>query len=35
MAYSRGKFAIEVMGLEPLIVLAWPEVSRVIEDCRG
>lgn len=35
MAYSRGKFAIEVMGLEPLIVPAWPEVSRVIEDCRG
>ncbi|MBV2149384.1 hypothetical protein KRZ98_14000 [Sphingobium sp. AS12] len=35
IAYSRGEFAVEVAGLEPLIVPAWPEVSRVIEDCRG
>jgi hypothetical protein len=35
LAYSRGKFAVEVAGLEPLIVPAWPEISRVIEDCRG
>ncbi|RJG57677.1 hypothetical protein D0Z70_00145 [Sphingobium terrigena] len=35
IAYSRGKFAVEVAGPEPLIVPAWPEVSRVIEDCRG
>lgn len=35
IAYSRGKFAVEVAALEPLIVPAWPEVSRVIEDCRG
>jgi hypothetical protein len=35
LAYSRGKFAVEVAGQEPLIVPAWAEVSRVIEDCRG
>ncbi|WP_088185165.1 hypothetical protein [Sphingobium sp. Z007] len=35
IAYSRGKFAVEVAGSAPLIVPAWAEVSRVIEDCRG
>jgi hypothetical protein len=35
LAYSRGKIAVEVAGLEPLIVPAWPEIARVIEDCRG
>lgn len=35
LAYSRGKFAVEMSGQETLIVPAWAEVSRVIEDCRG
>lgn len=35
IAYSRGKFAVEMAGQPPLIVPAWSEVSRVIEDCRG
>lgn len=35
IAYSRGKFAVEVQGLTPLILPAWAEVARVIEDCRG
>lgn len=35
LAYSRGKFAIEVAGQDMLIVPAWAEMSRVIEDCRG
>lgn len=35
IAYSRGKFAVEVAGQAALIVPAWAEVSRVIEDCRG
>lgn len=35
IAYSRGKFAVEVAGQDTLIVPAWAEVSRVIEDCRG
>lgn len=35
MAYSRGRFAIEAPGTQPISVPAWAEVSRVIEDCRG
>ena len=35
IAYSRGKIAIEVAGLPPLIVPAWAEIARVTEDCRG
>lgn len=34
MAYSRGRFVVEVAGLAPSYVPAWPEVSRVVEDCR-
>jgi hypothetical protein len=35
MAFSRGRFTIEVEGLERLVVPAWPEPARVVEDCRG
>ena len=34
MAFSRGRFAVEVPGLAPLYLPSWPEVGRVIEDCR-
>ena len=34
MAFSRGRFAVEVAGLPPIYAPSWPEVSRVIEDCR-
>lgn len=34
IAYSRGRFAIEVGGVAPLILPAWAEVAPVIEDCR-
>ena len=34
MAFSKGRFAVEVGGLETLYVPSWPEVTRVIEDCR-
>lgn len=34
MAFSRGRFAVEVSGAAPLYVPSWTEVSRVIEDCR-
>jgi len=34
MAFSRGRFAVEVAGLPTLYVPSWAEVSRVIEDCR-
>lgn len=34
MAFSRGRFAVSVNGLATLYIPSWPEVSRVIEDCR-
>ena len=34
IAFSRGRWAIEVPGLPTLTLPAWPEVGRVIEDCR-
>jgi len=34
IAFSRGRFALEAAGLETLYLPAWPELSRVIEDCR-
>jgi hypothetical protein len=34
IAFSRGRFVVE--GIGPRLVLpAWAEVARVIEDCRG
>jgi hypothetical protein len=35
MAFSRGRFLVAVEGGPWLIVPAWPEFGRVIEDCRG
>ena len=34
IALTRGRFAIEVPGQQPLYLPAWAEVTRVIEDCR-
>jgi hypothetical protein len=34
MAFSKGRFAIEVAGLPTLYLPSYPEVTRVIEDCR-
>ena len=34
IAFSRGRFAITVPGGAALIVPAWPEIARSIEDCR-
>ena len=34
MAFSRGRFMIEMSGAPTLILPAWAEVGRVIEDCR-
>ena len=33
-AFSRGRFSIEVAGLPALYLPSWPEIGRVIEDCR-
>lgn len=35
IAFSRGRFAVEAPGMARLILPAWPETARVIEDCRG
>lgn len=34
IAYSRGKIGVEVQGLAPLVLPAWAETARVVEDCR-
>ena len=34
MAYSRGRIAVVMTGAEALIMPAWPEAARTIEDCR-
>ena len=34
MAFSKGRFAVEAPGLATLYVPSYPEVTRVIEDCR-
>ena len=35
LAFSRGRFAISVSGGATLILPAWPEIARSIEDCRS
>jgi len=34
MAFSKGRFAVQVAGEPTLFIPAWPEVTRVIEECR-
>ncbi len=34
IAFSRGRFAIEVGGLRPMAIPNWAEIGRVVEDCR-
>jgi hypothetical protein len=35
IAFSRGRLAIDVAGLEAIYPPSWAEVSRVVEDCRA
>ncbi len=35
MAFSKGRFSLEISGLPTLVLPAWAEVGRVIEDCRA
>lgn len=35
IAFSRGRFTVEAAGAPMLVIPAWPEPARVIEDCRG
>jgi hypothetical protein len=34
IAFSRGRFGVSVSGTPALVVPAWAEVARVVEDCR-
>jgi hypothetical protein len=34
MAFSRGRFGVQSPGRAQLVVPAWPELARVVEDCR-
>ena len=34
LAFSRGRFALVLSGAAPLVLPAWSEVDRVVEDCR-
>ncbi len=34
IAFSRGRFTVELPGTSMLVLPAWPEPARVIEDCR-
>jgi hypothetical protein len=34
VAFSRGRFAIEVSGLPALAIPVWSEIPRIVEDCR-
>ena len=34
VAFTRGRFMLEIPGNAPLYLPGWPELSRVIEDCR-
>lgn len=34
MAFSRGRFIVESPGSPTLVIPAWGEIHRVIEDCR-
>ena len=35
IAFSRGRFLVDVAGRARLVLPSWPEVARVIEDCRS
>ena len=35
IAFTRGRFTVEAQGAPMLVLPAWPEPARVIEDCRA
>ena len=35
LIFSRGRFLVQVEGAPDLVLPAWPEIARVVEDCRG
>ena len=35
MAFSRGRILVESDGHQPVILPAWAEITRIVEDCRN
>lgn len=35
LAFGRGRILVSVRGLDDLVIPAWPEFARVVEDCRA
>ncbi|HZG10134.1 MAG TPA: hypothetical protein VEZ70_14255 [Allosphingosinicella sp.] len=35
IVFSRGRFAVEAQGQARLVIPAWPEPARVVDECRG
>jgi hypothetical protein len=35
IAFSRGRFTVEIPGMPAVVAPTWAEPQRVIEDCRG
>jgi hypothetical protein len=35
IGFSRGRFVVETPGAPALVIPAYPEILRLIEDCRG
>lgn len=35
IAFSRGRFMLEMGGAQTLVLPVWSELGRVIEDCRA
>jgi hypothetical protein len=34
LVFSRGRVAVYIADKPALVVPAWPEIARVVEDCR-
>jgi len=35
LAFSRGRIGVGISGIPLLVAPAWPEIARVVEDCRA
>ena len=35
MVFSRGKFVVSIKGSTDLVIPAWAEIARIVEDCRA
>jgi len=35
LAFSRGRIAVAVGASPPVVAPAWPEIARIVEDCRA